>query len=164
MKTKEFKCAYSHCKHGGIVDEKEAVKVSTRYYHPDCLIEKNAMTEIVDVWFRRVDSKPIYTNLRRTISDLVYKDGNDAEYLLFALNYCIDHGWTLRHPQGLRYVAKDTDAKDEWEKRKEQKTMIELKEEMKKMADSEPNDNWSLPDVPQQQKRNRTKVSNILGV
>lgn len=127
MKEKTiFKCGYSHCKHGGEVNKEDGVLSGTRWFHPDCLAEKNAILEIIDVWYKRVDEHPIFTNLRRTIDNLVYKEGNDAEFLLFSLNYCLDHGWNLKHPPGLRYVAKNEDAKKAWEKQKAVSTPMEF--------------------------------------
>ena len=125
-----MKCGYSHCKHGGEVDKAAAVKEGTRYYHPDCLREKQAITEIIDIYHKRVDEHPIENFLRKVVNDLVLKDGYGAEFLLFALKYCLDHGWTLRSPNGLRYVARDGTAKKEWDKRHVQKnntvTQVEI--------------------------------------
>lgn len=133
-----MKCRYSHCKHGGEVKIEDAVKVGKNtYWHPDCLAEKNAMAEIIDVWVKRIDEHPIFSLLRKTVDDLVYKEGNDAECLLFSLNYCIDHGWNLRYPSGLRYVAKNGDAKQEWERSIKEKQAIEMRQRQK--ADREEN-------------------------
>lgn len=111
-----MKCGWTHCKHGGEVDKENAVKKGARYFHPDCLREKDSINEIIKVYHERVDDHPIENFLRKTVNDLVFKDGNSAEFLLFALKYCLDHGWTLRSPNGLRYVAKDGISKKEWEK------------------------------------------------
>ena len=125
-----MKCGWKHCKHGGEVDKADAIKEGTRYYHPDCLREKKAMMEIVEIYHERIDEHPIETLLHRVVNDLVFKDGYGAEFLLFALKYCLDHGWTLRSPNGLRYVARDSSAKQEWEKRQMQKnntvTQVEI--------------------------------------
>ena len=122
-----MKCAYKYCQHGGTVDKADAVKVGTRYFHPDCLRISKAMTKIVELYHEKVDPNPIEAYLRRTINDIVYKDGCDAEYLLFALRYCLSHGWTLHTPSGLRYVAKDGIARKEWNKITAQKTVSEMK-------------------------------------
>ena len=111
-----YKCAYPKCKYGGEVNKDEAVKVSNRYYHKECLAEKNAKLEIIDVWVAKVDPHPIFNLLRKTIDILVDKEGNDAEYLLFALKYCLNNGWNISYPAALKYVVKDISAKKEWEK------------------------------------------------
>lgn len=115
-----MKCGWTHCKHGGEVDKENAVKKGARYFHPDCLREKDSINEIIKVYHERVDDHPIENFLRKTVNDLVFKDGNSAEFLLFALKYCLDHGWTLRSPNGLHYVAKDGISKKEWEKKKKE--------------------------------------------
>lgn len=115
-----MKCAWVHCQHGGEVDKKDAVKNGTRYYHPDCLRGKIAINDIIKLYHERIDDHPIENFLRRTVNELVFKNGYDAEFLLFALRYCLDHGWNLHSPNGLYYVAKDKISKKEWDKRKEE--------------------------------------------
>ena len=160
-----YKCAYPHCKHDDRkVHKDEAVKVGNRYWHPDCLAEKNAKLEIIDTWVKRIDPHPIFNLLRKIIDELVDKENNDAEYLLFALNYCLDNGWNLSYPMGLKYVSKDIAAKKAWEKRKENEIMKELREDMQKIADKESNSSWDLPEIPVNKKSNRTNISKILGV
>ena len=116
-KKEEVKCRYSHCKHGGMVRTEEAVRDGNMYYHRDCYEEKNNIQQIIDVYVKRVDPKPIFTELRKTINDLIYKDGYASDYFLFALNYCLDHGWNLRHVPGLRYAVRNTDAQDAWKRK-----------------------------------------------
>lgn len=159
-----YKCAYPKCKYGGEVNKNEAVKVSNRYYHKECLAEKNAKLEIIDVWVAKVDPHPIFNLLRKTIDNLVDKEGNDAEYLLFALRYSIDHGWKISHPAGLRYVAKNKDAENEWNKRKEYEITRDIKENLRNISDLDSNESWSLPELSETIKTNKKNVSKILGV
>mgnify|MGYP006908821664 CR=1 FL=1 len=163
-KQTTYKCAYPHCKHDGYVNKEEAVKVGTRYWHQDCLAEKNTMREIERVWIARVDENPIISDLRGQINTLVCKQGNDTEYLLFALNYCLDHGWNLKYPAGLRYVAKNDNARNAWNKIRDRETMQEMKKKMDLELDSKSNDDWNLPIISKSKKTNNTKISNILGV
>jgi len=112
------KCQYGkHCKHGGIInlDEDECCvsgKDNNRYYHPDCKKEKDVMLEIIDFWYKNVDENPIFNQLRRTIDRLVYSDGYDAEYVLFALKAKYKY---LQHPPGLVYAVKDSKVSREWD-------------------------------------------------
>ena len=118
MKKKEvFKCRWSHCKHGGEVRLDDAVKDGSSYYHKDCYEEKQNIKRIMDLYVERVDPKPIFSLLRKTVNDLVFKDGFGADYTLFALRYCLDNGWNIKHIPALRYVVRDDKAKAAWERR-----------------------------------------------
>lgn len=117
MKKEEYKCRWAHCQHGGIVKATEAVRDGNAYYHQDCLEEKKTLQKIAEVYLERVDPRPIFNVLHKTINDIVFKDGFRADYFLFALNYCLDAGWNLRHVHGLRYVVRDPGAQDAWDRR-----------------------------------------------
>lgn len=110
-----MKCRWKHCKYGGEVNKDEAIQVGIAYYHPQCYAEKESIQKIIDVFHERVDAHPLESFLRKTVNDLVLKENVDAEYLLFALNYCLDHGWKLRYPAGLKHVAKSGDAEKAWQ-------------------------------------------------
>lgn len=129
-----MKCGYKYCKHGGEVSREDGIMEGARYFHADCLREKKAINAIIELFHERVDPKPIEAWLRKTVNDLVVKDGNDAEYLLFAFRYCLDHGWTLHKPTGLMYVAKDVTARKEWEKLHHKKIMEKVREQQKNMV------------------------------
>ena len=85
-----MKCRWSHCKHGGEVDKSEAVQVGSAYYHKDCYTEKKSIEDISAVYTERVDPNPIIPAIRKVINDLVFNKGYDAEYLLYAVKYCLD--------------------------------------------------------------------------
>lgn len=112
-----MKCRWKHCRYGGVVDKKDAVKIGGAYYHKDCYVEKKSIQSIIDIYKKEVDPEPIEKYLRRTINDLVFKCGNSAEFLLFAFRYCLDNGWTIKTPAGLRFVSKDGMAKAAWERK-----------------------------------------------
>lgn len=112
-----MKCAYSHCLHGGDVSKEDGVLVGKRYYHKDCLTEKNNIQAVLDLYVQRVDPAPIFAQLRKTINEIVYKHDVDAGFLLFALKYYLDAGKQLNHPFGLHYVVKDKGAIDAWAKK-----------------------------------------------
>ena len=110
-----MKCRWKHCKYGGEVDKDKAVKVGIAYFHPECYAERESIQKIIDVWHERIDAYPMESMLRKMVNDLVLKQNVNAEFLLFALNYCLDHGWNLHHPAGLKAVSKDFKAKTAWE-------------------------------------------------
>lgn len=111
-----MKCRWKHCKFGGEVDKDKAVKVGIAYFHPECYAERESIQKIIDVWHEKVDAYPMESMLRKMVNDLVLKQNVNAEFLLFALNYCLDNGWNLRHPAGLKAVSKDDKAHKAWDK------------------------------------------------
>lgn len=112
-----MKCGYGHCLHGGDVSKEEGVLVGKRYYHKDCLQEKNNIQAVLDLYVERVDHAPVFSYLRKTVNDIVYKHDVDAGFLLFALRYYLDAGKRLNYPSGLYYVVKDKGAIDAWTKK-----------------------------------------------
>lgn len=156
-----FKCGYKHCLHGGEVDKNEAVKDGTRYYHIDCLKEKNDIQAVFDLYVERVDATPIFTQLRSTINEIVYKRGCKPEFLLFALKYYLDMGKNLNYPAGLYYVVKNEEVKKAWEKKQSNAVFAELEKQMKYEEETA---EFDLQEFKQKQTNNRKKISNILGV
>lgn len=113
METK--KCQYSHCKFPDkiiILSEGNYVIEKGRYYHLPCQCEKNTMLEIIDFWYENIDKDVIFNQLRRLLDRLVYNDGYEAEYILFALKKKAKY---LKHPPGLVYAVKDKSVKSDYE-------------------------------------------------
>ena len=157
-----MKCRWKHCKYGGEVSKDEAVQVGIAYFHPQCYAEKEAIQKIIDVYHKRVDAHPIEGFLRKTVNDLVLKEDVNAEFLLFALNYCLDHGWKLRYPAGLKYVAKDDKSRSIWEAQQDKI----IKQQIKAQTTTENNDfvvDFSLPKT-KNSNTNKPKFSSVLGV
>ena len=157
-----MKCRWKHCKYGGEVDKDKAVKVGIAYFHPECYAERQAIQKIIDVWHERVDAYPMESMLRKMVNDLVLKQDVNAEFLLFALNYCIDHGWHLRYPAGLKHVAKNEDAQKAWEV---QQSKI-LKRGMRRYTQIIEDEPFvlDLPDTKGLKNNNKPKFSSVLGV
>ena len=109
------KCAYNHCKHEHKeidIKTEQYVEDKNRYYHPECKHEKDTLAEINDYWYRCIDKDVIFNQLVRIVNRLVYQDGMDADYVLFALK---KKARFLNHPPGLVYAVKDKAVKKEWE-------------------------------------------------
>ena len=128
-----MKCKYSHCKHESteIPKGEEVLVGKASYYHKDCYQEMTAIKNVIDTYVKKIDSHPIMSLLRKVVNEIVYKHKVDARFLLFALNYCIGHNWSINHPQGLYYVAKSDAAKQQWERMMASKNRKEIKETQK---------------------------------
>lgn len=118
MSEKMVKCRYKYCHRKHETNElsvEDAVSTGKgMYWHKDCYAECENIKEIIDLWTDRVDPSPIFSQLKKVINQIVYDRNVESAYLLFALKYCINHGWKLRYPSGLHYVYKNEEAKQAW--------------------------------------------------
>lgn len=131
-KTTMVKCRYTNCLHGSKeLDKSEAVKSGTAYYHSDCLKTKEQMKQIEDLFIERVNPNVIISQLRSVIKNIAITRGLGSDFLLFGLQYYINHKITLNYPQGLYYVIQNKDVIAAYNKSKvkEVKKTFEITEE-----------------------------------
>lgn len=126
-KPKMVKCRYKHCFHESKeLNAEDAVKVGvSAYYHQDCYKTKQDIDEITKVFTERVNKNVVYPQLIRAINNIIFDKGNESGFLLYALNYCIDHGWKLQYPGGLYSVVQNKDAETAYQKMKQKKMQTE---------------------------------------
>lgn len=126
------KCRYANCLHENKeLDKNEAVKSGAAYYHSDCLRTKEQMKQIEDLFITRVNPNAIISQLRGVIKTLAITRGLGSDFLLFGLQYYIDHKIPLNYPQGLYYVVQNKDVIAAYNKlkSKEIKKTVEIAEE-----------------------------------
>lgn len=88
-KEKGYVCGYTFCKHmGERVPPDVAVKDGTRYYHPDCLKEKEEKKQIIDLYYKYYHSNEDMRLVTKHINTLI-SSGNDSNYILFCMCQCI---------------------------------------------------------------------------
>lgn len=118
-KKKTRVCKYIHCKHDGRIDiETEPfVKQKDGFYHEDCYKEKTDLQLFRSLWCENISSTVVFSDLNRTLNQLMFEQGVSAEYLLFVLQYIIDHHCKLRYPAGFRYYVDKQDIKNSYEKK-----------------------------------------------
>lgn len=167
MKKEVFKCRWSHCKHGGEVRLDDAVKDGSSYYHKDCYEEKQNIQKIMDLYVERVDPNPIFSLLRKTVNDLVFKDGFGADYTLFALKYCLDNGWKIKHVPGLRYVVRDDKAKAAWERQLMASIKQKVNADRESFLQTDKPEDFDLDNIPvfnqSNSRRRRNEFASVLG-
>ena len=117
-------CRYKHCLHGEnrTLLKTDAVKVGGRYFHQDCYEDKKTIDELVDYYRKEINSDAVYTDLMRSINNLVYpedKEGISPERLLFQVKYYCTHGHMIQYPGGLHYAVQDREAFKAYEKYKD---------------------------------------------
>jgi len=168
-------CRYAQCAklHETTELKKEdAVKSgssSIRYYHHDCY---HIMTTIVKIRNLFIDNiNPIMTGqqisiLVHTIENMVFDKKIDVDYILFALEYYIEHKTDkLKHPHGMYYIVQDFDVSDAWNKEQERKLSEKIAREFKKIIYDDEDFQLDLPESDLSNKTtNKSKFSSILGV
>lgn len=141
-------CRYKNCKHESKqLPKDEAFCNGNAYYHKDCWEEKLKIEaekktendrkrkktedrkEIIDLYFRNVDSHPMYTVLQRDINYLLDKCNCPSDYLLFAARYAIDRGW-WKHEHGIMYIARNDEIKEAYKKHLDRKVQTEQHSEV----------------------------------
>lgn len=125
-------CKYSGCLHSDkTLDKEQAVKVGNSYYHPDCFQTKEDIKKIIDLFKNHINPNPVYSTLQSVIKNIVFTKGLGSDFLLFGLQYYIDHKLPLNYPQGLYYVIQNKQVLDAYNKSKVKsiKSNIEITEE-----------------------------------
>lgn len=107
-------CKYLNCKHNDKIhiDIEPFVKAKEGFYHEDCYKEKKDLQLFRNIWYENISSTVVYSELNRTLNQLLSKRDVTVDYLLFVLQYVIDNNLNLRYPAGFRYFVDKQDIKD----------------------------------------------------
>ena len=128
---KTVMCRFGRCLHNSkYMPVEEAIEEKKGfYYHPDCLRTKRNIEEIIDVFATKCNPNVIFATLRNVLNIIIFDHGFDSGKLLYGINWCIDHKWNLRYPQGLYRVAENVEWQEEYD-RKAQKAAPKPKVEI----------------------------------
>ena len=96
-----MKCGYSKCKLGGEVDKEVAIKVGKRWWHEECIKERDLKSEIEKTYYEKFESKEPIINVRNAISKYIDKDMHDPNYVLWCLK---NKATKLNSLFGLSYI------------------------------------------------------------
>ena len=130
-----MKCGYTHCKHDSNIITGEYKKSGNRYYHPDCYYEKENIQAITTLFLEQVNERTVISTLKAIVNNLIFKQGYQADYVLYAVQYAVSHPQIrLTYPQGLYRVCGDKEIRQSWDKLKAgeitKNEKVELTEEM----------------------------------
>lgn len=123
-----MKCGYNNCKLGGEVSKEEGIKSGSRWFHRECLKEKELKTEIEMYWLSQINRGTVLQILRKAIKNLVAI--YDAEYVLWVIKSCKSKNIRLSHPMGLKSLCSDNRFFDEWNKGRVNKEYKKIKDEI----------------------------------
>lgn len=126
VKPKIVKCRYGRCFHETKeLNAEDAARVGNTYYHKDCYQTKLDIEEIKKVFAERVNKNVNFPELTKVVNNLIFNRDNESGFILFALNYCIDHRWNLQYPAGLYHCVQNMDAQKAYQNMKQRKLQQE---------------------------------------
>lgn len=133
-KKVERVCRYKRCRHGGKIniETDKFVKDNGCYFHEDCYQERADMKLFRNLWSEHISDTVVYSQLNRTLNELLDIESITSDYLLFVLQYVIDNHCKLRYPGGFKYYVDKQEIKDAYKKKrmkKIQKTDFVVKED-----------------------------------
>lgn len=163
---KQYKCAFGHCAHdGGKVNQDEAVRIGTRYWHKDCYEISELVKEIREDYLNNFSSTVVVSFLNKVINEIIFgkklenkkvskaqSNLEAARYLSFAVKYAISNSIPITHVPGLYYLIDNTRVKKAYEKQNELKTQKEMREAMK-------NEDVTKAEAPKTEYKPSTKFS-----
>lgn len=124
-------CRYQHCKHAtkaiDITCDEYVVKGSM-YFHKDCYKAKEKgewkdektkadLQFIKNLWIENISKTVVYSQLFRILNELLER-GIESEYLVFTLQYCIEHKLNLNYPAGFPYYVDKKEIREAYTKKK----------------------------------------------
>lgn len=100
----------------------------TQYYHDDCYKDKvngewkdektKADIQIIkNLWIEHISKTVVFSQLYNELNNLVDR-GIESEYLVFVMNYIIEHKLNLNYPAGFKYFIDKIEIRDAYAKRK----------------------------------------------
>jgi len=117
---KTYKCGWSHCKMDNIIQEEDDfVVVGGKRYHKQCNCERENINKSITLFTEQVNDQIVMSQLRSVINNLIFKQGFESDYVVFAIQYAIDHPeYKLTYPQGLHRICKDQEIIGLWKTQK----------------------------------------------
>lgn len=124
-------CRYKQCRHESKsidISKDEYVVDNRMYYHTDCykakttvvLKDENTKKDlqlIRTLWVDNISNTVVYSQLFHMLNELL-KRGIDSDYLVFVMQYCIEHKLNLNYPNGFPYFVDKKEIKDAYAKKK----------------------------------------------
>jgi hypothetical protein len=122
-----YKCGWQHCDKGCINDDDAKVKVGQRWYHAECAKERSLIQDTITKFLEYVDNKADIIMVRRVVNNLVFTYKFSAEFVMFALDYAIQHTEVkLTYPAGMYRVCRSSDVSNAWEQKKNREFMAHI--------------------------------------
>lgn len=142
MNKKNIKiCRYCNCPYPSKlidINEDEFAVDGIRYYHKKCYEIKldedekqrqksEGYQQFRDLWLKNISNTVVYSELHKVLGELISR-GIELDYLIYTLNYVIEHKLNLHYPAGFRYFVDRKEIKDAYTKKKSNMSSVCSKE------------------------------------
>lgn len=124
-----MKCKYTYCKHGGIVEKEEALKIGVSYYHHDCYEEKLDKENIRKLIFELLPNEMI-KQVNNVIKIWTQDKKIEIKYIIFTLEYIKINKCKLNYANGITYYLNNIEIMKEYDKIKIRKQYNMMKNDM----------------------------------
>jgi hypothetical protein len=101
-----MKCEYKYCKSKNT--EEELIKIKTKNYHQKCYQEIQNKQKICELYYSNICKTVVYSQLVKTVDNIVNFKLIDSNYLLYIVEYIIRNKKIIHSPLGLHYYINDT--------------------------------------------------------
>ena len=114
------KCKSSRCLHNSkeILESDEMIVHNNSYYHKDCFKAQQDIQYIKSLWYNNIDKLVVFKQLIDVLNGFIYKDKIESDYIVFAVEYCINKHLNLHYPHGLKYFLGKKEIKESYTKSK----------------------------------------------
>lgn len=110
----------------------------TKYYHKACYEHEQREKEkkdrlnadiscILDLWQKHISNTVNYGYLRKILNEYLER-GISSDYMVFTMQYVVNHKLPLRYPPGFRYMLDKQEIQDAYQKQQAAKLLKQQKE------------------------------------
>lgn len=138
-KTDIKTCRFMLCNHPNKeidITKDEYVVKGSMYYHKDCYSNKQKgewkdektkadLQLIKNLWSEHISRTVVYSQLMRCLNELIARD-IDSGYLVFVMQYVIEHKLNLRYPMGFKYYVDKQEIQDAYNKKVKQPNKVNM--------------------------------------
>ena len=143
-------CRYANCPFEGKLinlDTDEYESEEKKFYHKECFErmkkekEKQALINadiacILDLWQKHISNTVNYGYLRKILNEYLER-GVSSDYMVYTMQYVVEHKLPLRYPPGFRYMLDRQEIQDAYKKQQAAK-LLKQQKEYKPQRHSEP--------------------------
>lgn len=121
-------CRFKMCEHPDKkidITKDEYVLNGSAYYHKDCYEKRREWKDeqtkadlqlIKNLWCEHISRTVVFSQLMSCLNEILAR-GVDSDYLVFVMQYVIEHKMNLRYPYGFKYFVDRSEIKDAYNKK-----------------------------------------------
>lgn len=129
----EKTCSYKHCRFNNSLSDDGLLKVGNKYYHKECLAERDEISKAVSFYLRNFDCNANRALVTKTIQTLVCGRNFSTDYVMYMLTYIKDKCMPLNYPSGLYKYAENVKIRSAYTAYKNRQHKAEMPEQPKEV-------------------------------